>query len=679
MILAKERFFLYSSVMILILIGVYFTVFVDSVGFVTRGNNLTDGVNARANASGESADVLNKSGLCSSSFTCNATFTDLANWTRGGLTELYVFKINISGMAGNTANNNVTRINITGGGAGATSAFPTGIAFVQKYNLVSPNVTFQSGGVSGSNPNNWSLNITATEVSVANLTNNTLMGVSTTSETIFIYFNVTVANTTEAVVNWTIKIYNSTGGSGVYVVDDGLGLQTGIDGLPPRLNTTLGFNATDGTNVRTSLSTNYLRYNPSSTIGHGINITIALNDYNIDRVILVYNSTGGGINLPGLRNLLYNSTFLNNSAQLSSGGGGASRNFSTLETSGNYNQKANITSLATRSKFDSDFAPAYLFSFNISNNTWGMGATDGTSFNYVFVVYDLYNQSEIINNSNAEFVLKRDLNNPSVTLTEPTLKSVEIFNPIKYTCGGSDTSGLASCTTTVTKPSGSTVSKSGCSTEHTFTSTDTNEAGTYTIECSITDGVARTASTSSSFSVSASTGGGGGATSGGGGGGGSAGSSADNPVTVSGGVSVDAGTLSTTDTYTSVSKDGTVKFTVSGSSHSAKVLDITTDSVTIEVASTPSQLTLNVGETGEVDLNDDGTNDLSVTLRAITTGKADLVFKVLAAAAPSEQPSGETPGIEIGEEVQPSRAWLWIVLIVVAVVLVILYLGRKKQ
>ena len=645
MILDKKRVFLYSSILLLILVGVYFTTIVDSLGFVTRSlldTNVTT-----------STDTIVSSTRAGGGNGVN--YTELINWTKGGVAELISFTLNLTGATGKNA---TAEINVT---------IPSG--FTLNFSAINLGIGSNSSS-NGSNAiifvdgtQNWTYNATASVLSLKPA-GNLSKGAKFTFN-----FSIVANNNSESVVNWTISIRDN---SSVVNVDTGFGIQTGIDGLAPRLNTTLGHNASDGTNTKTSLSsTQYLQSNPTST-GQGINITATFNDYNIDRVLLVYNSTGGDLNLTDIRRSINLVNFTRGQSFNTTDG----RNITWDVLEFYQGAKANTTTLGTRGSFDFDFAPAYVFSFNISNNTWSSNTTsDGMKFKYVFVVYDLFNNSEIINNSNAEFILVRDVNIPSVTLTAPTDTTIDVYASIKYTCGGSDTSSLASCTTTLTKPSGDTVTKTGCSTEQTFITTETNEAGTNTVKCEVKDNVGRTASTSKTFSVSAATAGGGGGVAGGGGG---TGSSADNPVTVSSGVSVDAGTLSTTETYTSVAEEGTVTFTVSGSSHSAKVLDVTENSVTIEVSSTPQQLTLSVGETKEVDLTDDNVNDLSITLKSITSGKADLVFKALGIVAPPAEGEAAPEGVVTGEPAKPSLTWLWI-LIVVVVVIAIWYFSRKKQ
>ena len=682
MIFNKKRVFLYSSILLLILVGIYFTWFVDGIGIVNR-NLLSTSVNA----TGESN--ITASGVCAFSNVdtrCMAITPIMnqgsannfsLNWTRGGATELFVFKINISNYATVVGNQNISKINIT-----LPSEFSNAKIYVNLRNATFGNADTDNNWTGyAANATNATLSLVDTTglyVTFFNWTRG-VMGVNSSYETAFLHFNATATNGTEAVVNWTVHVYNSTGGAmllsggNAVTIDSGFGLLTGIDGLAPRFGS---HNASDGTNTKTSFSgTQYLKYD-STSVQKGVNITFTLTDYNIDRVLIIYNGTGGSLNLTAIRYELYRNVSNIRNPGTNYWFNSTFNGFILERTTGNAN--ANRSEILTkRSSLLDTSAPSYLFSFNISNNTWGEGASDGQLFKYVFVVYDLYNNSEIINNSNAEFVLGKDINNPTSTLTAPSDTTIGVFDPIKYTCDGTDTSGLASCTTTLTKPGSATVTKTGCGAEHTFTGDNTNEAGTYTVECKAIDNVGREATSSSTFSVSAAGGGETGGGGGGGGGGGSAGSSADNPITVTeAGTSVDAGTLSTTETYTSLVKEGTVTFTVAGGSHSAKVLDITEDSVTIEVSSDPQTLTLTTGETKEVDLTDDGTNDLAITLRTITDGKADLVFKSLEVIAPPAE--GEAPGVVTGEEAGPGYTWLWVVLVVV-VVLVLLWLGRKKR
>jgi len=660
MIFNKKKSFLYISILLLILVGVYFTVSVNGVGFIIRTPSLSTGfvtTNATAGITHNQNQTSNGNGL-------TFGYTELANWTRGGTIEFFNFTLVLNADAFN-----ITEINIT------LPGYVSGFSNITNSGM---------GNISDQVPNtgsNWTFarlyETSSSRIAtflVTNVTAPPYNGSLFPYENVSMWFNVITANGTEAVYNWTTTVTNGS------TSDAGFGVVTGVDGLPPRAGTT---NVTDSVNTRNSFaSTQYLRYDTTNP-QQGINISLTTTDYNIDRVLLIYNSTGGSLNLTAIRHQIYN-----NVSEIKAGvgsdsndGTGPGFNGEILERAGlfgNGNATGSL-SLHTRSDVSRTSAPGYVFSFNISNNTWGQGASDATTFRYVFVVYDLYNHSEIINNSNADYVIARDTQNPTATLTAPSDTSISLYGTVKYTCSGSDTSSIASCTMTITKPGSSgTITKTGCS-EQTIGSptTETNTAGDYTVACSVTDGVGRTASSSSAtFTVSAaSTGGGSG--DGGGGGGGSAGSSADNPVTVSEGVTTELGALSTSDTYTSIPASGGISFSISGQSHTAKVLTVTTTSATIEFASTPSQVTLNVGETKEVDLNDNGKMDLSVMLKSITNGKADLVFKMITEV--TETPTTTEPTVEPPTTEKSSSTWVWILVIIVVVVLLIWYFSKKNR
>lgn len=83
-------------------------------------------------------------------------------------------------------------------------------------------------------------------------------------------------------------------------------------------------------------------------------------------------------------------------------------------------------------------------------------------------------------------------------------------------------------------------------------------------------------------------------------------------------------------------KNQNVTFSVDDEEHSVKVTDISSDSITIVVRSEPQFSNLKVGESKDFDTNNDGINDLRVTLIGIEDGKARLVYEDLQ-ATPSEE------------------------------------------
>ncbi len=285
-----------------------------------------------------------------------------------------------------------------------------------------------------------------------------------------------------------------------------------------------------------------------------------------------------------------------------------------------------------------------------------------------------------MNNSNSNFQVTLDANDPSATITEPGDTTIKVSNSIKYTCDCSDaTSAVKSCTTKLTKPGGDVITKTGDNTEHTFTGTDTSEAGEYTVSCEVEDTVGHRASAgtkrkfTSSYSVS---GAGGGAAGGGGGTGGGAVTTITEAI--ESGVTKDVGALTETQ-VTQISEGGAVSFAIGTTTHKAKVISVGTDSVTVEVSSTPKQVTVKIGETKEIDANDDGTNELAIILNGITNGKADITFKNLL-APPTEEVTTTTiaPTEVVTGEEKTSLTWLWIVIAIIIIVIILVLIRKKK-
>jgi len=87
--------------------------------------------------------------------------------------------------------------------------------------------------------------------------------------------------------------------------------------------------------------------------------------------------------------------------------------------------------------------------------------------------------------------------------------------------------------------------------------------------------------------------------------------------------------LSKPQTRTLLTEDS-VSFTVLGESHSAKIISISSDSVTLELNSTPFNVTVYVNETKNVDVNRNGYDDLSILLEKIYFDEAYITFSAIA-------------------------------------------------
>ncbi len=207
----------------------------------------------------------------------------------------------------------------------------------------------------------------------------------------------------------------------------------------------------------------------------------------------------------------------------------------------------------------------------------------------------------------------------------------------------------------------------------------TSEAGTYTAKCRATD----TTGNNGAFGITATfkaTMGGASATT-------SAGGSGSSAITgtVLRGATVEIGELAEGQQGRGVYERGTVTFSVAGSSHSAQVtnVDITNQQVTLTISSDPIELTIGVGETKQVDVDSDGTNDLQVELLAIDAfGKAELIFKSLLTEEgepiPETEPEGETTTTPTDQKGGMS-AWLIVLIIIVVIVAIIFFRARRQR
>lgn len=319
----------------------------------------------------------------------------------------------------------------------------------------------------------------------------------------------------------------------------------------------------------------------------------------------------------------------------------------------------------------------------------------------------IYTTSLILNSNSSDFAFYVYMNNsgvnytaiggpyrftidsggPSVTMTPPADLTIAPRGSITYTCSATDTySGFNGIKWELQKAgetSWSTVQDftaldSGSSDSIAFSGDYTSAAGTYSVKCTVrdalgNDGVA-TSTSSQDFKVAYST-------------------TTDTSGESSGGGSVASVDLSTAEEATIVEPQGTIKtFTLDGITvHKIKIktVDEVAGTVTIVIESNPIEITLKIGETKEVDVDDDKVNDISVTLNRIVNGQADITTKRLAPLAPVEEPKEETkptttPTEEIKPTTQPttqagSKAWLWILIIVIIVVIGVGYWFVKRK
>lgn len=292
-------------------------------------------------------------------------------------------------------------------------------------------------------------------------------------------------------------------------------------------------------------------------------------------------------------------------------------------------------------------------SYSVSINTAGFA--DGT-YNITAIVNDTTTGGNV--NSSARVSVVFDNTVPTVS-ESCSPKIVNVNDVVTCTCTRSDaTSGVK------------TVSHSA--------NPSTSSTGTFTNTCTVTDHAGNSASASDTYTVEQ-----GGGSSSGGDGGGSGGDSgsdsgSDGGSDSSGSQQQWSQTVSQDDVE--LSEKGAITQTleatqrvtvkISGESHYVGVKSLTATSATIEIGSTPQEVTLNVGESRKFDTGEDGYYDLEVRLASIEETKANLIIKSIYEKV--ETTEGE-------EEPATSSSTLWLIIIVVAVVVVAAIIYYRKR
>ena len=248
-----------------------------------------------------------------------------------------------------------------------------------------------------------------------------------------------------------------------------------------------------------------------------------------------------------------------------------------------------------------------------------------------------------------------------------TPSTVTTGDVVTCTCSGSDSgSGINSGSTSA----GSTPS--------------TVSSGTFTYTCSVTDYAGNTASTIATYRIDGQTSGG-------------------SPSSSSGGAS---STFSysktipqTAQEFKEVKKIETSSFSGGGlrnrervkikfndEEHFVGIRELTDTSATIEIASEPVQVKLDVGEDVKVDFDEDGYYDIYVKLNEIIGGKADITIEYLNELIPEEKGAVETTGEDVTprEEIEDEselgeQSYTWLGVLVVIVLLFLIGLRYNKK
>ncbi|MBT3690797.1 hypothetical protein HOG16_00965 [Candidatus Woesearchaeota archaeon] len=146
-----------------------------------------------------------------------------------------------------------------------------------------------------------------------------------------------------------------------------------------------------------------------------------------------------------------------------------------------------------------------------------------------------------------------------------------------------------------------------------------------------------------------------------------------------------------TGTKKEISTGKTVDFNYNGDSHSLKLNSIVDDDTAkITVSSTPITTTIDVGKTKNFDLDEDGSNDLTITLNNIDGSTAEITFRAYTTpeevtttedTTETEEPVDTTPVRESPEDIAETSgsSTTWIVIAAIIIVAIVAYITITKK
>ncbi len=246
----------------------------------------------------------------------------------------------------------------------------------------------------------------------------------------------------------------------------------------------------------------------------------------------------------------------------------------------------------------------------------------------------------------------------------------ELLETLTFTCDTSD-GNLDVVTFNVQEPGASVFSTAGKSTDgkKTFEYKETKKSGVYEVKCTASD-IAGNKTTSSIFKFRLQAD--------------DEGEAPGTPVYVKP-FNVDFSKLESKTLAENQGRVLTVSFD-GKTEHTIKFESVTSNSVTLIIASHPKTINLNVGDTKSVDVNDDGIDDVSATLTAIIDGKASVDFKKLTGAEKVAQEEGKTT-TSVRQAAPPTGGtgrstigiWIIVLIVVVGVIIYLVAARRKKK
>ncbi|MEK6871994.1 MAG: Ig-like domain-containing protein [Nanoarchaeota archaeon] len=271
------------------------------------------------------------------------------------------------------------------------------------------------------------------------------------------------------------------------------------------------------------------------------------------------------------------------------------------------------------------------------------------------------------------------LNNVNGTVNLTNIRIDNTAPSVTVTCSDT-TSGSAfpcSCSSSDTTSGVKTTVDSSNSPDNIGTASNT---GSFTYTCIATDYAGLSTTKTTTYSVSQS---GGGGSSGGGGGGSSSTTTYTRTVSINQDFSKETSTTQQLGEKERIKIDIPAPVSVGGgtATHYVGVKDIKTNSVVIEITSTPIILEIAIGDEMKVDVNDDGAYDLKVTLNKIENNKAEIKIEYLQETVPEEEKEevAETGGFVEEKKPTPteekSTLWIWITIIILTVIAIVVYIA----
>jgi len=136
-----------------------------------------------------------------------------------------------------------------------------------------------------------------------------------------------------------------------------------------------------------------------------------------------------------------------------------------------------------------------------------------------------------------------------------------------------------------------------------------------------------------------------------------------------------------------LSEKNRVSIKVNSETHHVGVISVGTDSATLEIASTPVTAIFSIGETKRFNLDDDDTYDISVTLNSITGKTTDITITPISEEIPSsdkeQQATEETEesdkSFEKSESSISSKMGISIIIILLVIVILYYFLVLRKK